>query len=230
MSNFSFGALANTSFTSNTTNYLKPYDIYKVVLSKIEKTSIQGKKDPTANYDLVSLEFTGVGENKGVFSTNLFVPNKDSDFERTANPNTGKTSPSSFERFQFTLMQIVEAINPEGAQKIKDNAGKLKTIDDFIGLVIKALNGKKTEVYLKLVGRNNEGKTYSALPTSCWINQDGNPQPLNFINAKEDALNFSNYELTQMKAYQNAKPTNMDKVENNPDKADNDIDIDDIEL
>lgn len=226
MSNFNFSDLATTSFQSNSTDYLKPYDIYKVILSKIERGNMKGKKDPNANYDIVTVEFTGTDDNPGVFNTNLFVPNKDADFERGENPTSGKASPSSFEKFQFTLMQIVEAINPTGAQKIKDNASKLKSIDDFINIVVKALTGKNNEVYLKLIGRPNNGTTYASLPTSCYINKDTNkPAPLNFISSDRSKLNFSNYELTQMKQYQNAKPTNMDSID---DTSNNDNDLGDI--
>ena len=59
-------------------------------------------------------------------------------------------------------------------------------------------------------------------------NKEGEIFVTNFIG---DNLFFTNYELTQQKAYQNAKPTNMDKVdENNPDESDSDINLDDIEL
>ena len=230
--NFNFSNLSNTSFSSDSQSYLKPYDIHKVILSKIEKSVLKGSKDPNASFDIIAIEFTGVGDSKGIFSTNLFVPNKDDDFERTVNKTSGKTQPSSFERFQFTLMQIVEAINPSGAQKIKENASKLKTIDQFIDLVIKALTGKKTEVYLKLVGRNNNGKIYSSLPTSCWLDGD-TPKPLNFINADSTKLNFSNYEMTQAKNYKEAKPTEMkdNEGDNNPDtKETEDINLDELDI
>jgi len=233
MSNFNFNSLGETSFVSESGNYLKAYDIYPVNLTKIEKTSLKGK-DGT-EYGIVALEFKGCGDNKGVFTTNLFVPHKDSDFERGVNETSGAHYPSSFEQFQYTLMQITQVINPAGAQKIIDNASKLKTIDQFIDLIIKALTGKDSvKAYLKLVGRLNNGVTYAALPNACVLGKDATaetkPSPLNFISLDESKLQFSNYELSQMKKFKEAKPTNMDKVENNPDKADSDVDLDDLEL
>lgn len=233
--NFSFSNLATASFSSEASQYLKPYEIYKVNLTKIEKTTMQGKKDPSETYPIVTLEFTGVGDNKGIFTQNIFIPNKDADFVRNENPNSHKPMPSSFDRYQYTLMQIVEAINPAGAQKIKDNASKLKTIDDFTSLVIKALTGKeKVEVYLKLVGQNSNGTIYARLPNPCLIGNDGNPAPLNFINSDETKLFFSNYEIGEMNKYKNAKPTNMSsKVDDiNPDtpEKEGDLDIKDLEL
>ena len=228
--NFNFNSLAETSFSSSSQNYLKPYDIYKVNLTKIAKSEIKGSKDPNAVYPVVELEFTST-EGKGIFTQNIFIPNSEQDFVRKENETSHKLMPSRFDQFQFTLMQIVEAINPEGAQKIKNNAGKLKTIEDFISIVIKALDKKNSvDVYLKLVGQNNNGTVYSRLPNACLIGRDGNPAALNFINADSSKLFFSNYEVGQMNKYKEAKPTNMSEVENNPDKSDEDLDLDNIDL
>ena len=228
---FNFSKLSNSSFSSNSTQYLKPYEIYKVNLTKIEKTEIKGSKDPNAVYPVISLEFTGCGDNKGIFTTNLFIPATDQDMERPEFENAEGHKyyrPSRFENFQYTLMQIVHALNPTGEEKIKANASKIKTIDQFIDLVLKALAGKdKVETELKLVGRTNNGTIYSALPNACGINKEGEVFPVNFIG---ENLFFTNYELTQQKNYRNAAPTNMDKVENNPDEDSNDIDLDNIEL
>ena len=134
-----------------------------------------------------------------------------------------------------TLMQMVQVINPTGAQKIIANSDKIKTIDQFIELVIKGLKDKNNvDVYLKLVGRNVNGTFYANLPNACVLGRDATaetkPSVLNFISTDENKLSFSNYELTQMKQYKSAKPTNMDKVENNPDSSDEELDLDGIEL
>lgn len=225
--NFNFNSLSETNYVSNSGQYLRPYDIYKVNLTKIEKTVVKGK-DGT-EYPVVGLEFTGCGENKGVFTTNLFIPSTEKDMERpTFKNNEGHeyNRPSSFENFQYTLMQIVHALNPSGEEKIKANASKIKTIDQFVDLIIKALTGKESvETHLKLVGRTNEGTVYATLPSACGLNKKGEIFATNFIGAEKD-LYFSNYELTQQKAYKDAKPTNMAKKEEKSD----DIDIDDIEV
>jgi len=230
--NFNFNSLENTSFTSTSGQYLRPYDIYKVNLTKIEKTELKGSKDPNAIYPIVALEFTGCGDNKGVFTTNLFIPTSEKDMERpTFENNDGHEyqRPSRFENFQFTLMQIVHALNPTGEEKIKANASKIKSIDQFIDLIIKALTGKeKVETELKLVGRNNNGTVYAALPQACGLNKAGEVFPVNFIG---ENLFFTNYELTQQKAYQNAKPTKMDSIDNNPDEnTSDDLDVSDLDL
>lgn len=226
--NFNFNSLSEQNFTSAAGQYLRPYNIYDVNLTKIEKTTLKGSKDPNAEYPIVSLEFTGCGDNKGVFTTNLFIPTTESDMERKMLKNAnGHESPvpSRFEEFQFTLMQIVHAINPTGEEKIKENASKIKSIDQFIDLIIKALSNKNNiTTKLKLVGRNNNGTIYAAIPRACGINKAGEIFPVNFIG---DNLFFTNYELTQQKKYQDAKPTNMDKVDSSDD---DDMDLDDLEV
>lgn len=230
---FNFSNLSEQNFTSNAGAYLRPYDIYTVNLTKIGKTVLKGSKDPNAEYSVIALEFTGTGDNKGTFSTNLFIPTTDADMERpTYKNNEGHeyNRPSRFENFQFTLMQIVHALNPTGEEKIKANASKIKTIDQFIDLVIKALAGKNNvETKLKLVGRNNNGTIYAALPNACGLSKTGEVFPVNFIG---DNLFFTNYELTQQKQYQNAKPTNMDSVTDNPDinSSKEDYDLDGLDL
>ena len=227
--NFNFDNLSTTNFASDSKKYLKPYEIYEVSLTKFEPSTLKGSKDPNATYPVVSLEFSG---EDGVFSQNIFIPVTDTDFERRENPSSHKAMPSRFEQYQFTLMQIVKAINPAGEEKIKANASKIKTVDQFTELVAKALAGKENvKVFLKLVGQNSNGTTYARLPNACLIGNDGKPAPLNFISADEDKLYFSSYEMTQMKAYKNAKPTNMDKVDaDTGTKTSDDIDLDDIDL
>lgn len=228
MSNFSFADLATTSFSNDAPQYLKPYDIYQVNLTKIEKSELNGK-DGVTKYPVMTLEFKGSGDNKGVFTQNIFIPVKDEDFVRNENSNTHNLMPSRFDQFQYTLMQIVEAINPSGAQKIKDNASRLKTIDDFTKLVLKALTGKDTvDVYLKLVGQNTNGTVYARLPNACLIGKDGNISAVNFINPDNTKLYFTNYEIGQMKSYKEAKPTNMDVDVDTKDEQS--LDLEGIEI
>lgn len=238
---FNFSNLANTNFQSNGTVYLKPYNIYKVNLTKIEKTELKGSKDPNATYPIVTLEFTGCGDDKGVFSTNLFIPTSADDTKRPVFQNANGHEyerPSRMENFQYTLLQLVHVLNPgqkspkaTGEIAIREllSQGKIKTVDQFIDIIIKALQDKNTvETNLKLVGRTSNGTVYSALPNACGINKAGEIFPINFIG---ENLFFSNYELNQQKAYQNAKPTNMEKIEESDNSIDDvDLNIDDIEL
>lgn len=230
MANFSFNGLNETSFTNNGPQHLHPYDIYEVNLTKIEQSSLKGK-DGT-EYPVIAMEFTGCGDQTGIYTHNLFVPNKDSDFERRTNETNGAKYPSAFEQFQYTLMQLTEVVNPKGAAKIKENASKLKSMEQFVDLIIKALSGKTdVKFFLKLVGRTQNNQTFSTLPSACVLGKDAKPETkpsaLNFVSVDKKLLNWSNYELTQMKKYQEAKPTAMkDKTDDNPDTADADVDLD----
>ena len=233
MNNFNFNGLAETSFVNNGPQYLRPYDIYEVNLTKIEKSTLKGK-DGT-EYGVVALEFKGCGDNTGVYNHNLFIPNKDSDFERRVNETSGAHYPSAFEQFQFTLMQLTQVINPAGAKKIIENASKLKSLDQFIDLIIKALTGKNdVKFFLKLVGRNQNGSVYSTIPNACVLGKgataDTKPSAINFVSLDKNLLAFTNYEMTQMKAYKNAKPTNMEDKSNDSNNSEETIDLDDIDL
>ena len=230
MSNFSFSGLADTSFVGTGAQYLRPYDIYEVNLTKIEKSVLKGKNG--TDYNVIALEFTGCGDNNGVYTHNLFVPNKDEDFERRVNSNTGATYPSAFEQFQYTLMQLTQVINPKGADKIKENASKIKSLDQFVDLIIKAI-GTKSDVkfFLKLVGQNTGGKVYATLPNACVLGKtataETKPSALNFVSLDKSDLFFSNYEMSQAKNYKDAKPTPMKENEITNDEVD---DLDDLDV
>ena len=95
---------------------------------------------------------------------------------------------------------------------------------------------------MKLVGRNSKGTTYAALPNCVGIAQakDDARAAANNVNVGDwytwmvspfgNNLMFSAYEESQKNKIASAKPTNMDKVENNPDVAEDDVDLDGIEL
>ena len=230
---FNFSNLGNTSFVGTGGQYLKPYDIYEVNLTKIEKTELKGSKDPNASYPVISIEFKEVGESNRTYSENIFIPNSEKDMERPVFQNSAGhdyNRPSRFENFQYTLMQIVHALNPEGEKKIKENGSKIKSIDQFIDLVFRALKGKENvNTFLKLVGRNNNGVIYSALPAACGLNKAGEVFATNFIGDK-DSLFFSNYEITQQKAYRNAKPTPIKDNDIDDNNGGSDIDLNNIDL
>lgn len=234
MKNFNFSNLGDTSFTNNGPQYLRPYDIYEVTLNKVEQSILKGK-DGT-EYPVVSLEFKGCGDINGVYSHNLFVPTRDSDFERRVNETSGSKYPSAFEQYQYTLMQLAEVINPTSAQKIKDNASKIKSLEQFTELIVKALSNKSdVKFFIKLVGRISNNVTYSTIPNACILTSDATaetrPIPLNFVSHDKTMLSFSNYEMSQMKKYKSAKPTPMPNDDENPDiSSDSELDITDLDV
>ena len=47
-------------------------------------------------------------------------------------------------------------------------------MDQFIDLIIKGLTGKSdVKFFLKLVGRNQDGKVYSTIPNACVLGEEG---------------------------------------------------------
>lgn len=229
---FNFDKLADKSFVQSGSTRLRPFDVYEVSLIKIEKTVLKGKNG--TDYNIIALEFKG---EDGLHTENLFIPNKKEDFDRVTNTN-GKLMPSSFERYEYTLLQLLEVIYPEGKKKIAAKGEALNKMEpikasETFGEMVCKLLSDKTDVkfFLKLVGQLNNGSWYARIPNSCVMPKDAtnasDPSPITFISKEKNArgMEFSNYELTQMKRYQSAKPTNMDKVEtDNPDKADTSLD------
>lgn len=228
--NFSFND-APSSFVSDSIQYLKPYNIYKVHLEKLEKTKLNGK-DGTV-YDVVTVEF--VGED-GSLTENIFLPREERDFVRNENQNTHKLIASGFDRLQFTLMQIITVLNPTGAEKIQEAVKKwpaatsvekaVEYVNKFVQLAEQAVaKYKDTEMYLKVVGRNSGGKTFACLPNACLI-MDGKPKALNFVSKDQSKLYFSSYEDQQAKQFKEAKPTSMPSTDSSIDEAP--VDIDDL--
>lgn len=228
--NFNFGTMSATNFSSTAGRSLKPYNIYEVSLTDISFKDIKGTKDPNAVYHTIHLEFTG---EEGTYQHNLFIPETVKDTERPVYQNDAGHEyqrPSRFENYQYTLMQIVEAINPEGAKKIKDNASKIKSMETFNDLIMKALKNKENvKTNLKLVGRDVNGTVYANLPNACGINKAGEVFPVNFIGKD---LFFSSYEEQQANKYKNAQPTPMPSqvLANDSNEDSEEMDFSDIEL
>ena len=221
--NFNFDQ--EQSYVASSQQYLKAYTINEVTLTKIEKTTLQGSKDPNASYDVIALEFTGTDKNPGVFSTNLFIPSSDEDAKRPTFKNAQGHEyerPSRAENFQYTLMQLMQVLNPEGAKAaLAKLQGKNVSVDTFIQLVIGTIKKKpNAKTNLKLIGRNVNGTVYAQLPNACGLNKEGKLFPINFVG---DTLFFSAYEEQQSKAVKDAKPTPVAE-----DSAKEDEDIDDL--
>lgn len=221
--NFNFDQ--EQTYVASSQQYLKAYTINEVKLTKIEKTTLTGSKDPNASYDVVALEFTGTDKNPGVFTTNLFIPSSDEDAKRPTFKNAQGHEyerPSRAENFQYTLMQLMQVLNPEGAKAaLAKLQGKNVGVDTFVQLVIATINKKPgTVTNLKLVGRNVNGTVYAQLPNACGLNKEGKLFPVNFVG---DTLFFSAYEEQQSKAVNEAKPTPMSEANKQEDK-----DIDDL--
>lgn len=206
---FNFGISAESAVRN--TRRLAPWEIHDVKFTGCEIREFNGKKDPTAHYKVLAINFEN--EN-GYFSLTNFFP-KDGDDERKEldGKNGGKViMPSNFETLMAIVKQTAQVLNPAGFEKMQAASSKFKSFDDVAKALISVTDKVKgAETKLKLNGRNKDGKVEAVIPRIVGINKEG----VAFIadNYIGDKLFFSDYEETQRNAYLNAKPTEMPKEE-----------------
>lgn len=207
MSEFNFGSLATTQATSNVQQRLKPWGIYPVKFAGARKETIQGKKDPSATYEILKVRFDG---EDGYYEESIFYP-KDGDDQRptyTSKDGHEYQGASSFDRTMTFIAQVAEVLNPEGFRKMQEASSKFKSFDDVVKAFITItdkVKGKETK--LKLVGRTQNGNVVAALPKFVAVNKNG--EKFTCDNFLGDKLFFSAYEETKKAEYLNAKPTEM---------------------
>ena len=212
-----FGSLADTVAVSGSRR-LKPWGIYPVKFQGVEIREIQGKKDTSKTYKILTAKFEG--EN-GYYNEDTFFPNEDSAKRNTYKNKEGHEveMPSGFEQTMSYIAQLAGVLNPEGFKKMQEISFKFKSFDDVCKVLKQILTPKVgTECFIKLVGRNRDGRIQPALPRITALNKEGNVFTSdNFISLKQDILAFTEYEETQIKAYKNAKPTSIpDDVDDEP--------------
>ena len=204
-----FGSLAKTQAVSGSRR-LKPWGIYPVKFKGIEVREIQGKKDPTMTYRILTTKFEG--EN-GYFNEDTFFPTEASAKRNTYKNKEGheKEMPSGFEQTMTYIAQLAGVLNPDGFKKMQAASSKFKSFDDVCKALDTILNPKVgTDCFVKLIGRNRDGRVQPAIPNITALNKDGEVFTSdNFISLKEELLGFTEYEETQIKAYKEAKPTTM---------------------
>lgn len=205
---FNFG-IDDKPVVRNTRQQLKPWNIYDVKFTGCEIREFDGKKDPTAHYKVLAINF----ENEdGVFSVNQFFPKEGDDVRRSYDgKNGGKVEmPSNFEILMAIVKQTAMVLNPKGFEAMQAASSKFKSFDDVASALIKITDKVKgTETKLKLVGRNRDGKVVAEIPRVLGINREGEAFVAdNYIGSK---LFFSDYEEGKRAEYLNSKPTDMEK-------------------
>lgn len=205
---FNFG-IDDKPVVRNTRQQLKPWNIYDVKFTGCEIREFDGKKDPTAHYKVLAINF----ENEdGVFSVNQFFPKEGDDVRRSYDgKNGGKVEmPSNFETLMAIVKQTAMVLNPKGFEAMQAASSKFKSFDDVASALIKITDKVKgTETKLKLIGRNRDGKVVAEIPRILGINKEGEAFVAdNYIGSK---LFFSDYEEGKRAEYLNSKPTDMEK-------------------
>ena len=204
-----FGSLATTQATSGNKR-LKPWDIYPVKFKGVEIREITGKKDPSMTYKILTTKFEG--EN-GYYNEDTFFPTEASAKRNTYKNKEGheKEMPSGFEQTMTYIAQLAGVLNPEGFKKMQAASSKFKSFNDVCKALDTILKPKiGTDCFIKIVGRNRDGRVQPAIPNITALNKDGEVFTSdNFISLKKEILGFTEYEEAQMQAFKNAKPTNM---------------------
>ena len=222
-----FGTLSTAQGVATGGKRLKSWEIHKVKFMGCRVETLQGKKDPTAEYKLLVTRFED--ENGSYYEERIFFPNGDSAIRRPKFTNANGheyEGASNWEKIQTFIMQLLTNINPDKVKNFQAASSKFKSFDDVCNALIKLTDPNKgKEVFLKLIGKTDkDGRLNPALPRICGVNKEGQLFVSdNFIAVKEGILGFSDYELGKMKEVKSAKPTPMGKVDD-PEPANDDID------
>lgn len=208
MESFSFDATAGAS-QSTAKPRLLGNNIYTVKFDGCEIKDIQGVKDPTALYKVLSLKFSN---DEGSYDHTVFEPKGD-DYKRTDKEFTNKNGniekipqASNVESLMLFLKHIIDAVNPTVAKQIDSGEKKLgaKSWDELRNLISNILNaGKGAQTKIKLLKNKAGEATFPGFFTA--VNRDGKAYIRNnFVGEK---VAFTAYEVDRIKNENTAKPT-----------------------
>ena len=221
------GFVKGESFVSKSLPTLKAWNIYKVAFEKCEYSKFAGKKEPDVEYETLSFTFKG---EQGQYVASLFAPKPGDEVRKTRTNSNGHEIPipSNLDNFKFELGQLLTFICPKILEKF---SGKSLSFQDLAKSLPAALEKSKgKEVYIKLIGDKKNRPRFPYFLSFF----EGQSDPVitnNFISDNENALGFTEYELSQKDKIENAKPTDMASIENgsemaNPDVAESSDDLD----
>jgi hypothetical protein len=208
MTDFSFDATAGAS-QSTAKPRLPGNNIYAVKFDGCEIKDIQGVKDPTQLYRVLSIKFSN---DVGSHDHTIFEP-KQEDYQRTEREFTNKNGnvekipqASGLESLMLLLKHVIDAVNPTVAKQIDTGEKKLGARDwnGLRNLINDILNaGKGAETKIKLLKNNKGEATFPGFFTA--VNRDGKAYIRNnFIGEK---VAFTAYEIDRIKNESIAKPT-----------------------
>lgn len=244
--NFNLG-LENAQVSSTAGNYFKPYTINKIDTIKVEKKS--GDKKDGGKWVGINVTYSNSETNASVSKT-YFSATNDQEGKTRGVYNGQPCFPAPYEVIKQLAIHILGIYNPAAFEKFKKYvAAKVKTMDQFIDGFIKLTNEspKNPSLYVKVIGKNSQGKIYSDLASPCavskkddkytHINESGQEEgndtyPINFLATKETDLTFTPNELKKQAEYNKAKPTVMPdtKVDNSLNEVEDNSDLDDINI
>jgi len=218
-----------TGTTGAASSHIKAFEISKVTFEGIESKS--GTSKNGREWKAFQLNFKGDG---WTFSPMFFCPTEDGE-KRVSGETDGRKweLPSSMEDLIHNVAHFMFNISPEGFEKIK---GKLslelpKEFDKLVEILTKATkNSVGKEFYIKTVA-NNQG--FANLPRSVKINSKTGESFFsnNWIATDPKNLSFTAAELKNKAAFENMKPSSMDKdddIEEDTTTDTGDLELDDL--
>lgn len=195
-------------FVSTNLPLLKPWAVYPVTFEGCEFTTFQGKKDPTASYEVLKFKFKG---EKGQYTETLFAPKPGNEKRGERENSNGHKipTPSLLDNFKYELGQLLQFINPQALEKM---CGLSLTFEKLADFVVKATEKSKgKQLYIKLIG-NKQNKPRFPYFLNFFEGQNEPVVTNNFISDDANALGLTDYELSQKEKIEKAKPTDMASV------------------
>lgn len=239
--------VTNSQINSKGGNYFKPYTINKIDTIKVE-TKDGEKKDGSK---WLALNVTYSLTDGGSISKMYFYDDNDKDGTTRGEYQGNPCFPASYEVIKQLAIHVLGNYNLTNFEKFKKLASKIRTMGQFIDTFIKLTNSapKNDNLYIKVIGRNNQGTIYSDLPNTCavskgkdgkYVHTDENGRtvgndtyPINFLSDKENGLTFTANELKKQAELAKAKPTKIEtkeeEEETNVDGIDDDLDLEDLD-
>lgn len=200
--NMNIGFGADETYVSTSLPLLKPWDIYDVEFDGCEYATFQGKKDPSATYEVLKIKFKN---EQGQYTETLFAPKPGDEVRPKRKNKEGHEveGPSNLETFQKTIGHLLVEVAPELLTKLQGKSTTFEKLVDFIVKGTESKKGHKTQI--KLIA-NNRGQARS--PYLLSVFENGKPAVItnNWIGKN---LGFTPYELEQKNKQATAAPTNM---------------------
>ena len=201
------GFKTDEKYVSTSLPLLKPWEIHDVEFDGFEYATFDGKKDPTAKYEVLKIKFKN---DEGQFTHTLFAP-KPGDEKRPTRKNKNgheMESPSNVEVFTKTIGHVLNEISPATLTKLAGKNTTFEKLCNFLVTETKSKIGTKTKI--KLIG-DKEGKPKFPYLLSVFENGGEAVVTNNCIGQK---LGFTSYELDTKKKMETAAPTKMASTDN----------------
>ena len=201
--NIGFGA--NEKYVSTNLPQLKAWEIHDVKFDGVEYAQFEGRKDPTAKYEVLKIKFKN---DKGQYVHTLFAP-KPGDEKRTVRTNANGhevENPSNLEVFIKTVGHLLTEVCPEALTKL---AGKNTTFEKLCKFLMEATKSKiGFQTKIKLIGDKDNKPRF---PYMLSVFEKGGEAVIT-NNCIGQNLGFTPYELDRKKAAESATPTNMPNI------------------